>query len=155
MRRQKSNENKNDVNKQTKGGDGKGISSYLNRDLFTFRKPDSHIAALHMHLHIKFIPNWDSHPPRVQIRVRSFENDNWGVFHKYASVHPTYFKSGLICAFCWMHLKFNLSGCNIYMAQSTVYCRSPPPPCVMQTSRLPRSVCSSQFQQLDDALRLS
>ena len=47
-RRQKSSENKNGVNKQTKGGRGGqgGISSYLNIDLFTVENPPSPIAAL-------------------------------------------------------------------------------------------------------------
>ena len=63
-----------------------------------------------------------------------------------------------ICASCSKQLKLNWGGCNIYMVMCTAdlpHNADLLPPPVMQTSRLPRSVCSSQFQQLDDALRLS
>ena len=63
-----------------------------------------------------------------------------------------------ICASCSMQSKLNSGGCNIYMVMCTAdlpHNADLLPPPVMQTSRLPRSVCSSQFQQLDDALRLS
>ena len=44
-KRQKVNENKNAVNKQTKGGEAD--ASYLNRDLFTEEKPPTSSAALY------------------------------------------------------------------------------------------------------------
>ena len=64
-KRQKVNENKNAVNKQTKGGEAD--ASYLNRDLFTIENPPTSSAALYFRAQLSSFKLFEIHQ-RVSLR---------------------------------------------------------------------------------------
>ena len=79
LERQKRNENKNGVNKQTKGREAGRGDRELSQQRFVYRrKPASPIAALHMHAHFyEDDPQLRFTSESSMLRVHSFENGSY------------------------------------------------------------------------------